>query len=253
MAAAVGPCGAPTAVSTTAFQFDPSDRIVLPVQVDGAPHTFVLDTSTRSTISAGLARALNRPVRTNRHGERTVDDVSVELLGVSLPHQVLYVSNEPMSYDGVVGAELCSRFVVRVDLDARRIVLWERSVAIDARHAEILPADFSADVPVIKARIRAAGVNPADAALIVGLAEPPGTVSFTYRYAADAGLLDASINGTLPIEIGGVTTSPLSAVARLPREPDQKLLFADGIVSARALTRSWIVFDAPRARIVIGR
>lgn len=214
---------------------------------------FVLETSTRSTISAALAGTLNRPVRTNRHGERTVDDVSVELLGVSLPHQALHVSNEPPLYDGIVGAELCSRFVVRVDFDARRISLWERSVAIDTRRAEIVPADFSADVPVIKTRIRVAGVNTADAALIVGLAEPPGAVSFTYRYAADAGFLDASNNGTLPIEIGGVTKSPLSAVARLPREPESRLLFVDGIVSARALTRSWIVFDAPHSRIVIGR
>jgi hypothetical protein len=31
------------------------------------------------------------------------------------------------------------------------------------------------------------------------------------------------------------------------------LLFADGVVSARALTASWIVFDAARSRIILGQ
>lgn len=253
MAAALGPCAAPS-LSTTGFQFDPSGRIVLPVSVDGTSHTFVLDTSTRSTISSVVAGTLNRTVRAAGHGVRVLDDVSLELLGVVLPHQALRVSNEQLLHDGIVGAELCHRFVVGVDFRTRRLTLWERSATINTRRGVIVPADFANDVPVIKARVRAAGVKASAATLVVGLAEPPGTASFTYRYAAQAGLLEASKDGTLPIEIRGVTNSSLSAVADLPHEPERKpLLFADGVVSARALTRSWIVFDASRSRIVVGR
>ena len=167
---------------------DPSGRIVLPVQVDGTPHTFVIDTSTRSTISSVVARALNRTSRPDRPGVRVIDDVSLELLGVLLPHQVLQLSAEQMLDDGIVGAALCNRFIVKVDFHARRITLWERSAAIDTRHAVITPADFSNEVPVIKANIRAVGMRPSAATLIVGLAVPPRTVSLSYGYAAENGL-----------------------------------------------------------------
>ena len=242
-------------ISTTRFRLDPSGRILLPVRIDGTPHSLVMDTGTRSTtISPAVAATLTRTVREDRHGVRAVDDVSLEVLGVVLPHQVLHVASEEMLDDGVVGAELCDRFVVKVDFRGRRITLWERTMVIDTRHAVTAPADFSNEVPVIKARISASGVKASAATLIVGLTVPPGTVSLTYRYAADAGLLDASRDGALPIEIRGVTKSSIRAAAHLPREPERTpLLFADGIVSARALTSSWIVFDASRGRIVIGQ
>ncbi|HEX5475222.1 MAG TPA: hypothetical protein VFX12_11215 [Vicinamibacterales bacterium] len=244
---------AATPISTTRFHFDSAGCIVLPVRVDGTLRTFVMDTGARATIvSPALATTLTRRIRQDRHGVRVVDDVSLELLGVVLPHQALRLSNEPILGDGVVGAKICDRFVVEIDFRARRITLWARSVAVDTRHGVVVPADFSNEAPVIKASISAAGVKPSAATLIVGLL--PDTVSFTYRYAAEAGLLDAARNGQLPIEVRGVTKSSLSVVTHLPRQPERHVsMIADGIVSARALTRSWIVFDSSRGRIVIGR
>ncbi len=97
-------------------------------------------------------------------------------------------------------------------------------------------------------------MTPSVATLVVGLAVAPGTVSFGYRYAADSGLLDASRGGEVPIEVRGITKAGIVAAARLPLEPERaQLLFADGVVSARALTASWIVFDAPHRRIVLGQ
>jgi hypothetical protein len=242
-------------ISTTRFQFDAAGHVVLPVRVDGASRAFVMDTAARdTTINPAVAATLARQVRDDRHGIRVVDDVSLELLGVVLPHQVLQLSTAGDPADGVVGAELCNRFVVKVDFRGRRITLWERSSAIETPHAVVVPADFSNGVPIIKARVGAAHVKASPATLIVGLTALPGTVGFTYRYGVDAGFLDASRNGELPIEIVGVAKAPLPAVAHLPREPERGvLLFGDGIVSARALTSSWIVFEAPLGRILIGQ
>jgi len=156
--------------------------------------------------------------------------------------------------EGIVGAELCKRFIVKVDFRAHRITLWPASVAVSTRHAVVVPADFANDVPVIAATISAAGMPPFSATLVVGLAVAPGAVSFRYRYAAESGVLDASPGGEMPIALRGISNVGIAATARLPREPEHApLLFSDGVVSARALTPSWIVFDAPHGRIVLGQ
>ena len=225
------------------------------VRVGGKAHTFVFDTGTRhTTVSDAVARTLARPIRENRPGERAIDDVSLEVFGMMLPHQTLRLAPEQIPGDGILGADLCKRFIVRVNFRGRRIELWPLSTAIDTRHARVVPADFSHDVPLIAVTVRASGVNEAPATLVVGLAVPPGTVSFGYSYAADSGLLDASDDEVVPVELRGITSTSIVAAARLPREPGRVApLFADGVVSARALTASWIVFDAPRGRIVLGQ
>jgi Aspartyl protease len=243
-------------VTRTRFQYDPSGRILVPVRVDGKAHTFVMDTGTRhTTVSPAVATTLNRAIRESRPGVRTIDDVSLALLGMVLPHQTVRLAREQMSDEGIIGAELCKRFIVKVDFRARRITLWPPSAAVGTRHAVVVPADFSSDVPVITATVSGPGVTRSGATLGVGLAVAPGTVSFRYSYAAESGLLDASKDGELPIELRGITGAGIVAVARLPREPEQHtpLPLVDGVVSARALTASWIVFDAPRRRLVLGR
>jgi len=242
-------------VSTTRFQIDSSGRILVAVRVDGTAHEFVLDTGTRyTTVGPAVASALNRKIQESRPGVRTIDDVSLELLGIVLPHQPLRLASAETLDEGIVGAELCQRFIVKVDFRTRRITLWPPSAAVTTRHAVVVPADFANDVPVITATIAAAGMPPTPVTLVVGLAVAPGTVSFRYRYAAESGLLDASPGGDVPIELRGISHVGIAASARLPREPEHApLLFSDGVVSARALTASWIVFDAPHGRIVLGR
>ena len=242
-------------VSTTRFQLDPAGRILVTVRVDGKAHAFVLDTGTRyTTVSPAVATALNRKIQEIRPGVRTIDDVSLELLGMVLPHQPLRLATEQILDDGIVGADLLKRFVVKVDFRARRITLWPPSAAVKTRDAVVVPADFANDVPVIRATVGAAGMTPSVATLVVGLAVAAGTISFGYRYAAESGLLDASPDGEPAIELRGITKAGIVAAARLPREPERAhLMFADGVVSARALTASWIVFDAPHGRIVVGQ
>lgn len=242
-------------VGTTRFQLDPSGRILVTVRVDGKAHAFVMDTATRhTTVSPAAAAALGRPIREIRPGVRTIDDVSLELLGISLPHQSLRVATEPMVDEGIVGADVCRRFIVKVDFRARRITLSPPSAPVKTRGAVVVPADFSNEVPVITATVSAAGTTPSVATLGIGLAAVAGTVSFGYRYAADSGLLDAANDEDVPIEIRGITKARIVAAARLPREPERPpLMLADGVVSARALTSSWIVFDAPHGRIVLGQ
>ncbi len=122
-------------VSTTRFQFDSSGRILVPVRVDGKAHAFVMDTGTRyTTVSPAVATTLNRRIQEIRPGVRPIDDVSLELLGMVLPHQPLRVANEQI-LDGIVGAELCKRFVVKVDFRARRITLWPPSATVKTRGA----------------------------------------------------------------------------------------------------------------------
>ena len=225
------------------------------VRVDGTSHAFVLDTGTRqTTVSLAVAETLNRPIRESRPGVRTIDDVSLELLGMVLPHQTLRVAGEQVPDGGILGVEVCQRFIVKVDFRARRLTLWPLSAEIDTRRASVVPADYSSGVPLIRATVSANGVAQSAATLVVGLAVAPGTVSFRYSYAADSGLLDVSSEGEVPIELRGITSAGIAAVARLPREPERaRLQFADGVVSARALTASWIVFDAARSRIILGR
>jgi hypothetical protein len=241
-------------VSTTRFQLDPAGRILVRVRVDGKAHAFVMDTGTRhTTVSPAVATALNRRIQEIRPGVRTIDDVSLKLLGIVLPHQPLRLANEQTLDDGIIGAELLKRFVVKVDFRARRITLWPPSAAVKTRDAVVIRADFANDVPVIRATVSATGMTPSVATLVVGLAVAQGAVSFGYRYAADSGLLDTSPDGALPIELRGITKAAIIAATRLPREPERaQLMFADGVVSARALSASWIVFDAPHGRIVLG-
>ena len=180
-------------LSTTRFPADSTGRIIVTVRLDGKAHAFVLDTATRhTTVSLAVATTLNRRIQESRPGVRPIDDVSLELLRMELPHQSLRVANEPILDEGVIGAELCKRFIVKVDFSARRITLWPPSENVKTRHAVVVPADFSNDVPVITAKVSAAGVAPSVATLAVGLAIAPGTVAFGYRYAADSGLLDTA-------------------------------------------------------------
>jgi hypothetical protein len=242
-------------VTTTRFQVDSSGRIIVTVRIDGKAHAFVMDTGTRyTTVSPEVATTLSRKSQEIRPGVRTIDDVSLKLLGMVLPHQPLRVANEQIFVDGIVGADLCKRFIVKVDFRGRRITLWPPSAAVKTRNAVVVPADFGNDVPVITATVSAAGMTPSVATLAVGLAVTPGTVSFGYGYASESGLLDASRDGEVPIEIRGITKVGIVAATRLPREPERaQLRFTDGVVSARALTASWIVFDASRSRIVLGQ
>jgi hypothetical protein len=242
-------------ISTTRFPLDSSGRIPVTVRIDGKAHAFVMDTSTRhTTVSQEVATALNRNIQEIRPGVRTIDNVSLRLLGMVLLHQPLRVANEPILVDGIVGADLCKRFIVKVDFRGRRITLWPPSEPVKTRNAVVVPADFSNDVPVIKATVSAVGITPSVATLAVGLAVINGTVSFGYRYAADSDLLDAPRDGEMPIEIRGITEVGIVAATRLPTEPERsQLRFTDGVVSARALTASWIVFDASRSRIVLGQ
>jgi hypothetical protein len=239
----------------TTFPREASGRILVKVRLDGTAHAFVMDTATRHTaVGPAVPATLNRTIHETRPGVRTIDDVSLELLGMALPHQSLRVANEPLLDEGIVGAELCRRFIVKVDFRARRITLWPPSENVKPRHAVVVPADFSSDVPVITTTVSAAGTSASAATLVVGLAVAPGTVSFGYRYAADSGLLDVSHDGEVPIEMRGIARAGIAAAGRLPREPERfPLAFADGVVSARALTDSWIVFDAARGRIILGQ
>jgi len=52
-----------------------------------------------------------------------------------------------------------------------------------------------------------------------------------------------------------VTKARIIARAQLPQKPEHAtpLPAADGVVSARALAASWIVFDAPHGRIILGQ
>jgi hypothetical protein len=185
---------------------------------------------------------------------RTIDGVSLEFLGVTALHQSLRIAGDETPHDGVLGGELCRRFLVTVDFRARRITLRPRSTAIDVRRAVAVPADFAHGVPVISATVSAPGAKPSDVSLVIGLAVPPRTVSFNYRYAAESGLLDTAPNSESSIELRGITKSGIVTTARLPREPERSpLLFADGVVSAQALTPSWIASDTARGRILIGR
>lgn len=128
--ALVAACAGPITtrpITTTRFQFDPSDRIPVVVRIEGRAHPFVFDVGTRhTTVTSAVATTVNRPIRESRPGVRT-------------------------------------------------------------------------------------------------------------------------------IELGGITSTGIVAAARLPREPERTgLVLADGVVSARALTASWIVFDTPRSRIILG-
>src|SRR4030095_11702429 len=82
-------------VSTTRFQLDSSGRILVTVRVDGKAHAFVMATGTRyTTVSPAVATTLNRKIQELRPGVRAIDDVSLQLLGMVLPHQPLRVANE---------------------------------------------------------------------------------------------------------------------------------------------------------------
>lgn len=244
--AAAPPAGPLTSVKMVSLPAGPA----LPVVVGGRNCLFVLDTSVdRSFVVDRVAATLDRPISRVR-GRDVVDDVPVKIGRLALPHEQFAVGRaSDDQIDGVLGADLLTRFVVEVRWVDARVTLWQVSSYAPPRKRTEVPASFDAHVPVIHCVLRVGDDHePLAAALAVSTAMHGMTVG--YSFADTHGLLDAApVTPTITASVG-----PWSGrfEVRAPSSPDTaSLVPIDGKVAATALSPIWIVFDAARQRITI--
>jgi hypothetical protein len=154
------------AVATVKFRAQ-NGRVMLPASVNGSePHSFLLDTGySITTIMPDLARSLQlRPV-----GKVTIVGIAGEeeaptyegaafRLGdaVYSPRRVAAVPSEAQRRrrrDGIIGAGLFRRFVVRIDFAGQTVSLFEPATFTPVRNGEVVPLRFRRDTPNLQVTI----------------------------------------------------------------------------------------------------
>lgn len=135
------PCWAQNAVHALPFELI-GNHIFIQLRVNGSPPLdFIFDTGASTTVvHDATARMLELPedlhaMATGTAGEVPVvmsEDVSLELQGLPLQH--LHVIQAPLEHlgryigrpiDGIIGYELLSRYIVQLDFDRHRLMLYE--------------------------------------------------------------------------------------------------------------------------------
>lgn len=255
------------------FRVSAQGRIEIPVQIDGVPGVFALDTAAEwSAIGPRLAGLLNQPKDVVR-GHEFVSDVSVGIGGVVLRHQrlALLSSNDsfsPAMLDGVIGADLIGRFVPEIDFDTRRLAFWTPS-DFRPRGYTTVALDREGWLGCITVSLRLPEEpSPIRARLALGSAVASDIV-LGYTFASDHGLLDRYQRAT----IERVTVGQQSADAiRLPnagvglgrwtidgadgwalREPALRGVLGefDGLIGLGALRRFKLAIDYSRNTLYV--
>ena len=260
-------------VARVEFRVSPQGLIEIPVEVEGVPAIFAVDTALEwSVLGPRLAALLKHPKDVVR-GREFINDVSIGLGGLVLRHQrlALLSSNDPSSApmpDGVIGADLLGRFVPEIDFDARRLSLWAPS-AFRSRGYTAVPLDREGWLAFIHVSLWLPGErSPIGARLAIGSGVTTDVV-LGYTFASDHRLLDRD-----PQAVSNTVTLGQQSVQaiRLPnvdirfgrwavdgtetwalREPALRGLLseADGLIGLGVLRRFKLAIDYAQNRLYL--
>jgi len=271
IAAAVFAAPAAGPVTTVPFAWTPG-QIEVAVTVNDAPATFLLDTGSEySIVSARLATEL--ALARDRQGSREfADDVDLSVRSVDLQHQRVMVMpfdtyyQRGRSIDGLLGYDLFSRFVVRIDFKGKSLTIWQPSAFRAPKAAAEVPLEFAGRLPVLSSVVRLAKGQALNARLMVDTGASQAVI-LRYPFANDHGLFDLG---------GGDSTAPslASGTRRLKEIPveqiavakwtfDRPQVFAyaepvgsgaytdtDGLIGNTLLSRFTLYVDYPRKRLL---
>jgi hypothetical protein len=209
----------------------------------------------------------------DRQGSREfADDVTLKVRTLTLEHQRVMVMpfdtyyQRGRSLDGLLGYDLFSRFVVRIDFKGRSLTIWEPSAFRPPKAAVQVPVEFAGRLPVVPAVVRLARNQTLHARLMVDTGASQAVI-LRYPFANDHGLFDLG---------GGDTTAPslASGTRKLKEIPVEQIALAkwtfdrpqvlayaepvgsgaytdtDGLIGNTLLSRFTLYVDYPKKRLL---
>jgi len=250
-------------------------QIELPVRVNDAPAVFLLDSASEySVISSRLAKLLSLPTDRVR-GRDFAEDVTLSMGGLSLEHQRVMVmpfdtyKASGRKIEGLLGYDVFSRFVIRIDYDAHAIDWWPPTGFKPPRAAVQVPIQFVGKLPVVASTLTLPGGKTLPAHLVVDTAASQSVI-LRYPFANDSGLfelagdLDAKTSrapslasGELRLVEVPIETVSLSRwtfdrpVVQAHREPTGSgaSTASDGLIGNGLLARFTLTVDFPHQRL----
>jgi hypothetical protein len=175
----------------------------------------------------------------------------------------------PRDVDGVIGAELFDRFVVRVDVDAERLELFDPATYQPPSGSSAVPLRLRDRVAFVDARVTLGSQDAVTADLAVDLgaghalwlnggsnpklAAPPGAIETTIGRGLSGPIL-GSIGRVRRVVIGDFAFE--NVVTVFPVREHQNpggYDFKDGFVGAELLTRFIVTFDYSTKRMLLER
>jgi outer membrane lipoprotein-sorting protein len=260
-----------------------SNHIYVPVSIDGSkPLSFILDTGAGGPV-LDMETAKELDLKTigkfegRGAGEGTQEVNIVTLTSVKLGDLIIdsvsaaTISLKPLSKyegmpdDGILGYDLFSKFVVKIDYENRKLTLYEPSSFEYTGKGEILPITLEGNNPHVKAKIdgQYEGTFVLDTGARSSLVLHTPFVQKHEALTKDAKKIDVfsgiGIGGKAPgkvtrvksIEIGNFNI--LSPVTTL--SSSEKGAFAsekiDGNIGGGILKRFTVIFDYPKVDFVV--
>jgi len=263
------------------------DHIYVPVRVNGgeaAAWFFVDSGAGMSVVSQAWAQkaglTLEGEVQTRGSGAGysgigLAKKVALDLPGMQIPPGAIAVwdlsSKLPMvgrQWDGVLGYDVMSRLVVRVDYEHKQITFYDPATFVADERATPLPVTFLQNIPVVHAKITLPGGTSVEAECAVD----SGADGFhlTTPFANTNKVLESLRHtiSALVIGAGGETREFAGRIASLQLgpyvlhepitafSPDEKAgLFASpdisAIIGGRILKRFTVTFDYPHRRMLL--
>jgi hypothetical protein len=174
----------------------------------------------------------------------------------------------PRDVDGVIGAELFDRYVVRVDVDAAQLELFDFAAYQPPAGSTAVPIRLRERMPFVDARVTiGAHEVKADLAVDLGaghaiwlnegsnpqLAAPPGSIETTIGRGLSGPIL-GSIGRVPRVAIGDFAFEKVVGVFPVSEHQNPGGFdFKDGFVGAELLTRFIVTFDYDHERMLLER
>lgn len=262
------------------------DHIYAPVRVNGSEAAwFFLDSGAgMSVVSQALAQKMGLKLKGTAQTKGTGAGSSsiglakkavFDLPGIHVPPGTIAVwdlsSKAPMlgrQWDGVLGYDVISRLVVRVDYEHKEITFYDPATFVADKHATALPVTFFRSIPVVDAKITLPGGTPVDAKCAVDSGADGFHLSTPFTKANKVLALVTRTISASSVGAGGETKEFAGRIASLQlgpyllREPittfsinEKEGLLAssdiDALIGGRILKRFTVTFDYPHHRILL--
>jgi Aspartyl protease len=252
-------------------------QIEVPVHVNEAASTFILDTGSEySIVSSRLASRLKLPTERTR-GRDFADDVRLKVGDIALEHQRVMVMPFDTYYakgrniDGLLGYDVFARFVVTIDFTGRALRLWPPTAYKPPKAAIKVPLEFSGRLPVVSSTITLPDRRTLRARLMVDTGASQAVI-LRYPFANENGLfetvgnVDAKTSSAPSLASGELKLVEIPAVdvsvakwtfdrplVQAHREPTGSGAYTDtdGVIGNTLLSRFRMTVDYPHKRLLL--
>jgi predicted aspartyl protease len=187
---------APAASPVVRIPFDSANgQIEISARVNGTPATFLLDSAAENSVVSSRVADLLTLARDRVGSREFSDDVTLTFGGMRLEHQRVMVMPFDTYYarnrriDGLLGYDVFSRFVVRIDFEARTIDLWTPTAFRAPKVAVAVPIRFLGRLPAVSSTLKLPDGRSLPAQLVVDTGASQSII-LRYPFANENGLFD---------------------------------------------------------------